>query len=118
MQTLIYFLIWGAFFFVMMRFGCGAHVMGHGHGHRHGGAKPDAMPLAAGSGPAPPAKAIDPVCGMTVETAGARSAVHDGRTHYFCSQNCREKFEASPQTYASGAASSPENMEIRHEHQH
>ena len=118
MQTLIYFLIWGAFFFLMMRFGCGAHVMGHGQGHRHGGAKPDAMPLAAGAGPAPPATAIDPVCGMTVETAGAGSAVHDGRTHYICSQNCREKFEASPQTYSSGAASSPRNMEIRHEHQH
>ena len=30
MQTRMYFLIWGAFIFVMMRFGCGAHVMGHG----------------------------------------------------------------------------------------
>ena len=35
MLTLVYFLIWGAFFFVMMWFGCGAHVMGHGH-TRHG----------------------------------------------------------------------------------
>lgn len=29
MHTLMYFLIWGALIFVMMRFGCGAHVMGH-----------------------------------------------------------------------------------------
>ena len=36
MSTLVYFLIWGGFFFVMMRFGCGAHIMGHGKGHRHG----------------------------------------------------------------------------------
>ena len=41
MPTYLYFLLWGAFFFVMMRFGCGAHIMGHGHGHRHGGNKPD-----------------------------------------------------------------------------
>ena len=34
MQTLVYFLVWGAFIFFMMRFGCGAHVMG---GHRHAG---------------------------------------------------------------------------------
>ena len=40
MPTYLYFLLWGAFFFMMMRFGCGAHIMGHGHGHRHGG-KPD-----------------------------------------------------------------------------
>ena len=41
MPTYLYFLLWGAFFFVMMRFGCGAHIMGHGHGHRHGANKPD-----------------------------------------------------------------------------
>ena len=33
MPTYLYFLLWGAFFFVMMRFECGAHIMGHGHGH-------------------------------------------------------------------------------------
>ena len=44
MPTYLYFLLWGAFFFVMMRFGCGAHIMGHGHGHRHSGNKPDDAP--------------------------------------------------------------------------
>lgn len=39
MPTYLYFLLWGVFFLIMMRFGCGAHVMGHGHGH--GGNKPD-----------------------------------------------------------------------------
>lgn len=33
MSALLYFLLWGAFFFVMMRFGCGAPVMGHGRSH-------------------------------------------------------------------------------------
>ena len=41
MPTYLYFLLWGAFFFMMMRFGCGAHIMGHGHGHRHGENKSD-----------------------------------------------------------------------------
>ncbi len=41
MPTYLYFLLWAAFFFVMMRFGCGAHIMGHGHGHRRDGDAPD-----------------------------------------------------------------------------
>lgn len=45
MPTYIYFLLWGVFFFVMMRFGCGAHIMGHGHGHRRDGDQPDSAPL-------------------------------------------------------------------------
>ena len=36
MSTLVYFLIWGGFFFEMMRFGCGAHIMGYTKNHRHG----------------------------------------------------------------------------------
>jgi YHS domain-containing protein len=116
MQTLIYFLISGAIIFFMMRFGCGAHVMGHGHGHRHDDGKPDASPSAGNDRWIPPAKQIDPVCGMSIETAGAKSTVHDGHVFYFCSQNCREKFETSPQSYTSGAADSLQNMEHGHEH--
>jgi hypothetical protein len=41
MPTYLYFLLWGAFFFMMMRLGCGAHIMGHGHVHRDGGNKQD-----------------------------------------------------------------------------
>jgi uncharacterized membrane protein YraQ (UPF0718 family)/YHS domain-containing protein len=39
--------------------------------------------------------ATDPICGMTVDphTAPA-SAVRDGKTYYFCSLGCREKFNA------------------------
>ena len=42
----------------------------------------------------------DPVCGMTVDpyTAKHRST-HEGRTYYFCSAKCREKFEANPEQY-------------------
>lgn len=48
--------------------------------------------LGAGTG-----YARDPMCGMQVETAHApASAVHDGVRVYFCSDHCKERFEASP----------------------
>ena len=118
MQTLVYFLIWGALISFMMRFGCGAHVMGHGHGHRHDGGNPDTSPSAGGARWTPPTKDIDPVCGMTIETAGSKSTVYDGHVYYFCSQDCRDKFEASPKSYTSGTASLPHNVELSHEHQY
>lgn len=41
-------------------------------------------------------KAIDPICDMTVDTATASHAERDGKTSYFCSDQCREKFLSSP----------------------
>ena len=45
--------------------------------------------------------AIDPVCAMQVrlDDAPART-IHDGRTFYFCSDRCREKFNADPSRYS------------------
>ncbi|HEX2216172.1 MAG TPA: heavy metal translocating P-type ATPase [Xanthobacteraceae bacterium] len=45
-------------------------------------------------------KAIDPVCGMTVDphTTPHRHE-HDGRTYYFCSAGCRSKFAADADKY-------------------
>ncbi len=46
--------------------------------------------------------AIDPVCGMQVQTENAPAHVnHDGRTLWFCSDRCRSRFEASPDRFAS-----------------
>jgi len=46
------------------------------------------------------AKAVDPVCGMTVdpETA-AHHAEHDGQAFHFCSERCRTRFVADPEKY-------------------
>ena len=43
---------------------------------------------------------IDPVCGMEVdkETAAATSQ-YMGRTIYFCSEECKQKFDANPAAY-------------------
>jgi xanthine dehydrogenase accessory factor len=46
---------------------------------------------------APPAEAVDPVCGMTVSTEGSPvTAEHDGVTYYFCCPHCRAAFLAEP----------------------
>lgn len=60
-----------------------------------GGAEP------AGSGaPAAGTLVIDPVCKMEVvaDPEGFR-AEYAGRSHYFCSHACRDKFQADPGNY-------------------
>ncbi|MCW2966425.1 MAG: hypothetical protein JWM71_197 [Solirubrobacteraceae bacterium] len=44
--------------------------------------------------------ATDPVCGMKVDRAKARSTRHDGRVVYFCGPGCQTRFEADPGSYA------------------
>jgi Cu+-exporting ATPase len=69
----------------------------------HGG--PDhARPSAA-----PDGRAIDPVCGMTVDPhTTPHRAEHQGRPYYFCSAGCRQKFIADPQRHLAGAGSEQE----------
>jgi xanthine dehydrogenase accessory factor len=44
--------------------------------------------------------AIDPVCGMIVETVTARHhSVYEGRDFYFCCPACKRLFEQNPQEY-------------------
>ena len=38
----------------------------------------------------------DPICGMTVDEATALRAERDGKTFYFCSDHCRQKFLSTP----------------------
>lgn len=45
-------------------------------------------------------KVRDPVCGMTLEEKeSAASIQHEGKTYYFCSDQCRETFQKSPENY-------------------
>jgi len=42
----------------------------------------------------------DVVCGMPVEkTETEYTTEHDGSTYYFCSDECKEKFDAAPHSY-------------------
>ena len=55
--------------------------------------------------PGAPGAVHDPVCGMSVEpaTTGHR-AEHGGRSYFFCSAGCRERFTAEPARYLIPAA--------------
>jgi YHS domain-containing protein len=42
----------------------------------------------------------DPVCGMQVDEKRANlKAEYEGRTYYFCSDNCKRTFMQSPEKY-------------------
>jgi uncharacterized protein len=43
--------------------------------------------------------ATDPVCHMTVDRTKALTLDYAGRTYYFCSEGCRESFQADPDRY-------------------
>ncbi|MEP7704135.1 YHS domain-containing protein [Paraglaciecola sp. 25GB23A] len=84
MHGLISFLLFAVFFYLMMRFGCGAH-MAHGH-HTH--AKSDkADPI------------IDPVCGKVVEQNQGYGKLHEGELYRFCSKHCLDEFDREPEKY-------------------
>ena len=64
--------------------GHGDHA-GHAHHHHHD---------AAG------AKVLDPVCGMSVDSATSKHRfARNGETFHFCSAGCRTKFAADPARY-------------------
>ena len=87
MQGLFSLLLFAGFFYLMMRFGCGAHMV---HGHEgHGG-------HGAAVGPTK-----DPVCGMAVTSDTGYAKMHQGRQYRFCSRKCLDQFDAEPLRYAA-----------------
>lgn len=93
MEGLLWLLVFGAGFYLMMRFGCGAHRV---HGHDHvSGAEHGAQGGAAGG--------RDPVCGMQVADDSGYTKAHEGTRYRFCSKSCLEKFEANPANYVTAA---------------
>ncbi len=112
-DTLLNLALFAGALLLMMRFGCGAHVMSHAH--QHGDSGPGGARDGSGGGRGrAPAQDVDPVCGMTVDPASAKSAAYQGQVYYFCSQTCREKFEAAPGSYAKSAGAAAGG----HEHHH
>lgn len=48
----------------------------------------------------PAVRSVDPVCGMTVnEEKAAGHAQYAGQTYYFCSVDCKTKFQDEPGKY-------------------
>lgn len=50
-------------------------------------------------------EAVDPVCGMTVDTDTARgrglAVLHGEEEFFFCSEGCKRAFETSPERFGS-----------------
>lgn len=116
MDALLYFALWAGLVFLIMRLGCGAHIMGRGRGKQG-----DPAPNIPAGGPSevprwvPPETDIDPVCGKAVDTATAKSSVHHGWVYYFCSADCRARFEVDPETYlCKGGPQRPARLEHSH----
>lgn len=94
MSALVYFLLFGGLLFLIMRLGCGSHVMGACQGDRF--QTSEELRREAESGDLrwkPPPEVKDPICGKTIETATAKSSVLNGFVYYFCSSDCRATFE-------------------------
>ncbi len=69
---------------------CAGHAHSPAHHHEHHHAAPDDADT----------KAIDPVCGMTVNPATAKhKLLYKGQPYYFCNPRCRERFDADPESY-------------------
>ncbi len=48
---------------------------------------------------------VDPVCGMKVDDKRAELQTQfAGRKYYFCSEECRQAFQADPDEYVEAAA--------------
>ena len=76
--------------------------------------KPQGASLPILSGPP---KVKDPVCGMSVDPAKAAGKVeHSGKTHYFCSKRCAERFAQDPEKFL--AAPGTAGMERSHAQGH
>ena len=53
-------------------------------------------------------KAMDPVCGMEVETATAQwTTDYKGTMYYFCAPGCKRSFEQDPEKYLRSAGAVP-----------
>jgi len=96
MEGLGSFLLFAILFYVLMRYGCGAHMIhgGHGSGNKdHDHVK---------------RKAVDPVCDMEVVEEQGYGKMHEGNLYRFCTRSCLDKFEADPQHYVNKTR--PENV--------
>lgn len=63
-----------------------------------GAGGPSAAAMASGGA------AVDPVCGMSIHAGPDTPHVtHDGHTVYFCSEHCRDRFQANPGAYPARA---------------
>ena len=83
------------------------HNPGHHDHHQHGSHAASSNTVDhSHRGSVSTQTVTDPVCGMQIEKASAAAShVHDGSTHYFCSEHCRKTFVSNPAKYVQGKVS-------------
>ena len=79
MGGLITLLLYAGLFYLIMRFGCGAHLT---HGHHHGHKKSKDKEIF-----------IDPVCGKRVSDDEGYGELVDKRLFRLCSKACLDEFD-------------------------
>jgi len=104
MEAFLYFALWFGFVFLIMQLGRHAQESCRGSAPLGASGRSDSELLTNLRWVAPE-KDIDPVCHKSVATNTAKSSVYAGQVHYFCSRDCREIFEASPDLYIGPIAS-------------
>ena len=68
------------------------------HAHAHAHAHAESAPAVREH------QVVDPVCGMTVSPDTAAGMVaHEGKTYYFCSRGCTERFRSAPDSFLEAA---------------
>ncbi len=108
MEYMTYFTVWALAFFLVMWFRLRAEISSQqklaGQQEGRSGTQNQAQPIWIA-----PKTDIDPVCGKTVQTANAKPSVYAGMVYYFCSRDCRERFEAAPQSYLAATVANVTN---------
>lgn len=87
MAGLLSLLLFAGFFYLMMRFGFGAHMV---HGINRGHVEQSVERET---------KHIDPVCGMEVAATRGYAKMHKGKLYRFCSRTCLDQFETKPERF-------------------
>lgn len=66
------------------------------------------------------AQAIDPVCGMTVDSDTAQyKSDYQGTTYYFCASGCKSAFDKNPTEFvAQGGSGGTQGGHQQGGHQH
>lgn len=90
MDGIVTLLIFAVFFYVMMRYGCGAHLI-HGKQNNH---SPKQLKNEK-------TDSVDPVCGKSVAATQGYAKMYEDVTHRFCSRACLDEFESDPSKYPS-----------------
>ena len=102
MGSLLSILLFVAVFYLMMRFGCGAHMHGGGCGHSSDADSKRHQDLGNHSNERQIIR--DPVCGMQIQSERAAYSAHYGPdTYYFCSKECYRRFQERPESFAEVA---------------